>query len=146
MGVFRRGIAISAAGMAVVGFSQLPASANAQWANDTWDITSDPTFHVANTTGGVIWGNRTAEVQGTVNRQYNITGYSAVYFDAFQGSTKVDSDFRNTPANSGRTDFHFDIGNPNLPGGIDRIKVQLCSNNLDGTHYACSEPVNLIRN
>lgn len=98
------------------------AAAAPAWANDTYDVCS---YYYAwgGTSGGIIWGNRTSEVQGSVT---DVSGdHTVAYFDAFAGSTKVASTTRT--ASYGTVPYHFFIGDPNLVGGIDRIRIQVCT-------------------
>jgi uncharacterized membrane protein len=109
------------------------------WANDTYAVCSSSCM-LGEASGGVIWGNRTSTVQGSVSSYF---GYlTTVYFDAFAGPTKVDSDHRDT---FGMTSYHFTIGNPDLPGGVDRIRVQVCTTFSDGTRECNPAQENLIR-
>ncbi|SDO64498.1 hypothetical protein [Lentzea jiangxiensis] len=108
------------------------------WANDTFSVCS-VTCSEGYAVGGIIWGNRTATVQGSVTNHY--ADFTTVYFDAFAGSTKVDSATRSSSA--GDVSYRFDIGNPDLPGGVDRIRVQVCS--TAGGDRLCGSQYNEIR-
>ena len=146
MRMFRRGIAVSAAAIALVAAGQLQASATPQWDNDTWSITWANPLVFAGTSGGVVWGNRTVEVQGRVDRKDFITDAATVYIEGYAGATKIDSEVRSTGFFRDTLPFHFFIGDTNLPGGIDRIKLQLCLDNDQGQHVGgCTKPVNLQR-
>ncbi|MBM7787969.1 hypothetical protein [Tenggerimyces flavus] len=124
MGIQRRGIAMFAAAAAMVGVGSGTASAAEV---DHWPIvcsanTGCPDWAKG---GAVVWGNRTAEVSGSV-RDSSKSQYEwvTVYFDAFAGSTKIDSTSRT--ANNEERPFRFFIGDPNLVGGIDRVRIQVC--------------------
>jgi len=107
---------------------------------------STSSFYVSKTNsstyGTITWHNRTASVDGTV-ADHQSSAYTVAYFEAFAGSTKIDSETRSANDESSlgeyRT-FAFTIGDSDLVGGIDRIKVTVC------THYAsdrfCSDPKN----
>ncbi|WP_160694188.1 hypothetical protein [Amycolatopsis sp. SID8362] len=110
----------------------------AAWANDTFSVCS-VTCAEGYAVGGIVWGNRTATVQGSVTNYY--ADFTTVYFDAFAGSTKVDSATRSSSA--GDVSYRFDIGNPDLPGGVDRIRVQVCS--TAGGDRLCGPQYNEIR-
>ncbi|SMD23002.1 hypothetical protein [Kibdelosporangium aridum] len=63
---------------------------------------------------------------------------TTVSFGAYAGSTKVDGHSRR--ALYEQVDFNFSIGDPDLPGGADRIKIQICTEGK-----GCSEPVHAHR-
>jgi hypothetical protein len=86
--------------------------------------------------GGVNWSNRTAYVSGDV---YDVDGMvmtSTVVFEAYAASTKIDSQTR-TADQFGSTGsprhYGFTIGDPDKPGGIDRIKITVRYNSADGS-------------
>lgn len=68
-----------------------------------------------------------------------------VFFDAYQGATRVDSQARSTVFADAPKSFRFDIGNPNLVGGIDRIKITICGYFTSSEQLWCSTPVNFLR-
>jgi hypothetical protein len=115
------------------------AAASAQWTNDTYSACPANCL-TGSTSGGIVWGNRTATVQGSVIAYFGDT--VVVYFDAFAGSTKVDSTTRTSTGPE--VSYHFTIGDPNLVGGIDRIRVQMCTVHGDGSRD-CGDQVNAIR-
>jgi hypothetical protein len=79
-------------------------------------------------------------LQGSLN-DYDYDGYgTTVFFDAFAGSTKVDSDHRDVVPGGG-IPYHFIIGDPNLAGGFDRLRIQVCRT---GTTQ-CSAQINVHR-
>lgn len=123
-----------AAGIASAG----PSSA--AWTNDTYSVCSASCLFDGGASGGVIWGNRTSTVQGSVSSYFG--NPTTVHFDAFAGSTKVDSETRTT--SSAGLSYNFTIGNPDLPGGVDRIRVQVCTTHADGAR-ACGDQFNMIR-
>ncbi|MFF4274270.1 hypothetical protein [Streptomyces sp. NPDC001536] len=71
-------------------------------------------------------------------------GATQVIFEAFAGSTKIDSGTRTADDYTDLgivRDYNFTIGDTELPGGIDRIKITVC--HVLGTYlYDCSSPVN----
>ncbi|NNN36654.1 hypothetical protein HLK59_41145 [Streptomyces sp. S3(2020)] len=93
----------------------------------------------AYTGGSITWYNRTANVQGTVVDTANNIGHVTAYFEAYAGSTKIESVTRTANAESdlgSPRDFNFTIGDTDLVGGIDRIKVTLCR--WDGASKDCA--------
>jgi hypothetical protein len=95
--------------------------------------------------GDITWHNRTATVTGIV--QDNGEGYATGYFEAFAGDTEIDSTTRSaddTGSLGTPRAFSFVIGDPNLRGGIDRIKIQFC-NIIDGYQY-CLAPDHQYKN
>jgi hypothetical protein len=125
----------------VLGAVTVPsASAGPAWAVDEYNICVDAGC-IVGTYGTVVWGNRTATVDGTV---YDLSseGYSSLHFDAFAGSTKVDSEVISPVWKPGE-DYSFVIGDPNRVGGIDRVRVQAC---WRGSFTQCSTQFNMIRN
>lgn len=99
----------------------------------------------AYTEGGIIWYNRTAGVQGHVV-DIGIGSTTAV-FEAFAGATKIDSTTRTANDESslgGDRSFNFTIGDPNLVGGIDRVRVTVCINYPNGTR-PCGTPTHVWR-
>lgn len=86
------------------------------------------------------------EVQGRVSINAGTLSDATVFFDAFAGSTKVDGDSRTAKESGiGYLDFHFPIGDSSLPGGVDRIRVQVCSTDINGNPTACSTQFNMWR-
>lgn len=112
-------------------------AAQAGWPNDTFDLC--PQYcNWGETIGGVIWGNRTSTVQGEVWGSANLG--VTVFFEAYAGTTKIDSDTR-TAGPGVDIPYNFGIGNPDLVGGFDRLKITIC---VVGT-TTCSTPVNADR-
>lgn len=80
------------------------------------------------TSGTITWHNRTATVSGTVYDEQP-GAYTTAIFEAFAGSTKIDSATRtaNDESDLGwARNFSFSIGDPNKVGGINRIKITVC--------------------
>lgn len=129
----KAGIAVAAA----IGLSTVAAPSAAAapaWANDTYYVCS---YYCSwgYASGGIVWGNRTANIQGSVT---DVSGdHTTVYFDAFAGSTKVDSETR-TAAYETKS-YNFPIGDPNLVGGIDRIRIQVCTTVADVRYCGVQE-------
>jgi hypothetical protein len=125
MGPVRRGIAVLAAAAGLLGLGSGTATAAEV---DPWPIVCSSNVGCTSWAkgGAVVWFNRTAEVSGTV-RDSSVSQYEwvTVYFDAFAGSTKVDSDTRT--ARNEDLPFRFPIGDPDLVGGIDRVRIQVCA-------------------
>lgn len=121
----RRGIAVLAAAAAMVGVGSGAASAAEV---DPWPLVCSS--NVGCTTwakgGAVVWGNRTAEVSGTLHDGSSSDyEWATIYIDAFAGSTKIDSTTRT--ANDVDRPFRFFVGDPDLVGGIDRVRIQVCA-------------------
>ncbi|MBM2620823.1 hypothetical protein JIG36_35520 [Actinoplanes sp. LDG1-06] len=127
-------VAIGAVTAAAVAGLQAPA--NAAWPSDIFHIADVPTWVVQHTDGHVEWGNRTAYVDGTVTDNDNLPMSSTVIFEAFAGSNKIDTQTRTANEDSSlgwSRSFAFSIGDPDLRGGIDRIKITLRINYPDGS-------------
>ncbi len=110
------------------------AGATVAWAVDHFKVcwTTPCTVYAE---GDITWGNRTAQVSVHVEGP----GYNAsAYFDAFAGTTKVDSHVTFEPGET------FTIGNPNLVGGINRIRTQVCVTGSGG-EFGCGVQWNDIR-
>ncbi|BCJ41255.1 hypothetical protein GCM10010168_44470 [Actinoplanes ianthinogenes] len=74
----------------------------------------------------ITWYNRTAGIDGCVYDNFAGADFTGVVFEAYAGSTKIDSTTRSandTVDDFGIRCFGFTIGDPDLVGGIDRIKV-----------------------
>jgi hypothetical protein len=123
-------------GVLTAGSASADVRAAATWPNDTYYECSDNCDGFAR--GGVVWGNRTAQIQGSVQSYRDTT---TVYFDAFAGSTKVDSETRSS--SGPEVSYNFTIGDPDLPGGVDRIRVQVCT--PLGADRGCGVQFNMIR-
>ncbi|MFG1626799.1 hypothetical protein [Kribbella sp. NPDC049227] len=97
------------------------------------------------TAGSITWLNRTATLSSVTIFKPEGVDYSAtVIFDAFAGTTKIDTQTRTMRTSADRQDFPaFTIGDPNLVGGINRIRVQLCEN--DTTPPFCGIQQNFWR-
>lgn len=83
------------------------------------------------TAGYIFWSNRTARLTGDViDATLTNSTYTVAVFEAFAGSRKIESQTRtNNPATNGGDPFrgfNFTIGDPDLRGGIDRIKITAC--------------------
>ncbi|HET6295306.1 MAG TPA: hypothetical protein VFG33_18115 [Kribbella sp.] len=124
IGAVRRVTAVAAvAVVALVSFGQAPASAGTQFAPDHFKVCLDKACD-AYVEGNIAWGQRTAYVSGeVVNPSDN--GWIIAYFDAFAGPTKIDGTTR-TRGEKGKRPIGFYIGKADLPGGIDRIRTQVC--------------------
>lgn len=103
----------------------------------------DPDTEEGFVDGYITWYNRTAGVTGGVESYFEDGWPTTAYFDAYAGSVKIDSTHR-TAANGTRRGFNFTIGDTNLPGGINRIKITVCTLK-NGVQDDCSAPVNYWR-
>ncbi|MFM9615533.1 hypothetical protein [Streptomyces sp. V2] len=121
-----------------VGLANAPASA-ADYPTDHFVVGNDS----GRTYGDITWYNRTANITGTV-ADHTSGGYTTAYFEAFAGSTKIDSVTRSANDESDLGEwrgFNFTIGDTDLTGGIDRIKVTVCRHYSSGSDV-CSAPEN----
>ncbi|TCC35257.1 hypothetical protein E0H75_41460 [Kribbella capetownensis] len=82
------------------------------------------------TTGTITWLNRTATLSGSVFKEEGVDYSVTAIFDAFAGTTKVDTQTRTLRTADDNMSIGFTIGDPDLVGGIDRIRVQICENDL----------------
>ncbi|MEU0789715.1 hypothetical protein ABZ342_06585 [Amycolatopsis sp. NPDC005961] len=133
----RNGVAVSGIALALAAVLVTPASASSAWPNDTFRLCTTQGCG-GQAIGGVIWGNRTSTVQGTV-ADYLARG-TTVYFEAYAGATKIDSATRTASAHDD-VPFNFSIGDPDRVGGFDRLKITVCES---GKTY-CTVPVNADR-
>lgn len=133
-------IAVTTAGVLALAFVQAGHGGASAWPNDTWDVSSDG--YEGLSVGAVTWANRTATLKGHVQDDGGIVS-TTVFFTAYAGATKVDSDTRTASPGEDRSFSDFTIGDPGLIGGFDRLKIQVCES---GHPETCSGPVNLNRN
>ncbi|MCC8242691.1 hypothetical protein [Saccharothrix luteola] len=102
----RRAIAAAALALplgAVVGAPAASASTEAAWADDHFSLcVPDSAGCHRYTYGSIVWGNRTASISGIVANEYS-SGFVTAYFEAYAGSTKIDSGIRT--AHSGTRGF-----------------------------------------
>jgi hypothetical protein len=113
---------------------QAPAWA---FAVDQFDICVTPSYRSACSSGTVSWGQRTAAISGTVIDE-DVDGYTTVIFESYAGATKIQSQTRtaNDSSSLGDTrDFAFSIGDPDLVGGIDRIKITVRQTRNGGVNW-----------
>lgn len=142
---FRRQAArifVTVAGLVLTLMTSLTAPATASaWPNDTFSFslcTSTPICY-AGVGGTVVWGNRSAGIQGNIDNR-GAANTTTLYLEAYAGSTKVDSDTRT--AYAGRSiPFDVTLSAPNLVGGFDRVKLQVCHTEIN----YCTTPLNVIR-
>jgi len=84
---------------------------------------------VSFTEGSFTWYNRTANVQGhVVDLGW---GSTTAIFEAYAGDRKIDSETRTANDTTDLTwnrSFNFTIGDTDLVGGINLIKVTVCKN------------------
>jgi hypothetical protein len=92
--------------------------------------------------GTITWFNRTANITGDVFIGEFATTTTAV-FEAFAGSTKIESQTRTvnlTTFPNGDRHFNFLIGDTNLVGGINRVKVTISNEGLNGDSVNVDKP------
>lgn len=93
------------------------------------------------TDGTITWYNRTANVKGAIWSSYTAASVT-VHFDAFAGSNLIDPQTRTYgggPLN-GYKPFNFPIGDSDLPGGINRIRITVCADGVCGGQANYSKP------
>lgn len=144
MSRFRKRLAVGLVGACgVLGIAAAPATAYPKVHFNVCNPYCDPDTEDGFVDGYITWYNRTAGVTGGVESYFEDRLPTAAYFDAYAGSVKIDSTHR-TAANGKRLGFNFTIGDTNLVGGINRIKITVCT--LDnGVQKDCSAPVNYMR-
>ncbi|MFC0625418.1 hypothetical protein [Kribbella deserti] len=120
----RRAVATAATAVVVaVTGGQSPASATAQWDFDWFRVCVDQAASMC-VAGHIEWGNRTSKVAADITN--NVAGgIATVRWDAFANSTKIDSATSTVPART--AEVNFTLGDPDLPGGVNRIRIQICS-------------------
>jgi hypothetical protein len=93
------------------------------------------------TSGTITWFNRTARVTGSVQKGVFVTTTTAV-FEAFAGSTKIESQTRTVNGSfpDGIRGFDFVIGDTNLVGGINRIKITISNQGVNGVSVNFNKP------
>jgi hypothetical protein len=118
----------------IVAGAQVPAFA--AWPSDQYGIAG--AVHYNDYSEGVIrWSNRSAVVDGYVQDDTADNSSSQVIFEAFAGATKIDTDNRTANRDSSLgafRDFTLTIGDPDLVGGIDRIKITVRHTYSNGTY------------
>ena len=121
-----------AAAAAVLG---IQAPALAAWPADDYHCVVIADYPSELAEGTVSWGNRTASISGYVADTGGTATTTTVIFEAYAGSNKIDSQTRTANENSSLGEFRqygFSIGDPNLAGGIDRMKITVRANLPDG--------------
>ncbi|WP_306207799.1 hypothetical protein [Actinoplanes sp. RD1] len=112
---------------------------------------TDSSFDVCGATclgetwGSITWYNRTAYVNGYV--WDSGAGSATALFEAFAGDTKIDTETRtaNDESDLGTLRaFDFTIGDPDLVGGINRIRVTVCRN-YQTSSQLCGDPEHFYR-
>ncbi|MFE9439683.1 hypothetical protein ACFYO2_11825 [Streptomyces sp. NPDC006602] len=123
-----------------LGAAVAPATA-ADYAPDEFIVLGEPNGH---TKGAITWYNRTANIQGYVLDISDGGRSTRAIFEAFAGSTKIDSETRTTNNESdlgSKRSFNFTIGDTDLADGIDRIKITVCQQ-PPASGDGCSSPEN----
>jgi hypothetical protein len=132
-------VAATAVGVLALSCVQAGQAGASAWPNDTWTVNDE--LLTGYSTGSVTWGNRSATLRGNVVDKF--PSYSTtVFFTAYAGAQKVDSDTRTASPGEDRSFGPLVLEAPNLVGGFDRVKIQVCPSQ-DLTW--CSPPVNLDR-
>lgn len=107
--------------------------------------------HYAFSSGSFTWYNRTAYVSGDVNLDTSALvvnpGGSVAFIDSVEvvfeayapGGVKIEGQTRTVSRPDESRHFGFTIGDTNLVGGIERIKVTVC---IHSPARWCGSPVN----
>jgi hypothetical protein len=145
MSRFAKRLAVGLVGVCgALGVAAAPATAAYPTAHfNVCNPECDPDEEEGFVDGTITWYNRTAGVTGGVESYFEDGWPTTAYFDAYAGSVKIDSTHR-TAANGARRGFNFTIGDTDLVGGINRIKVTVCTL-VNGAQEDCSAPVNYWR-
>ena len=132
-----RGLSVASALVGVLALGAVPvASASAGgWANDPFSMCSSTCAKGA-AKGTIVWGNRTANVNGSVTDAPGEL-HTTVKFDAYAGNTLVDHETRS--ATSTTKSYNFPIGDPDLVGGVNRILIEVCTTSTFGVE-SCNGP------
>ncbi|WP_250029978.1 hypothetical protein [Paractinoplanes maris] len=123
-----------------------PAPAQAAWASDYFSVDSPIGYANGAAFGDIYWYNRTAYVNGVMT-DHRANTNTTLAFEAYAGPTKIATETRTANDESELGDwvkYDFTIGDPNLVGGIDRIKVTICHNYYNPAKF-CSIPKNYMR-
>lgn len=115
----------------------LAATTGTASAGQVGDSTTFDVGYGYGTAGSFTWWNRAAEVQGDVHiSDWRMSGDANpvmminIVFDAMRGSTRIASEGRTVTFDDyprGSRSIHFDLGDPDLVGGFDRIRITRCS-------------------
>ncbi|MFE9695038.1 hypothetical protein [Micromonospora sp. NPDC005806] len=153
----KRWVARLAVGMAAMTAATVGVAAPAQaypvtpYPNVCWQKQSAGSPCYLWTNGTVTWYNRTASVAGAIASTYHFCyGHPfdrpEAVFEAYAGATKIDSHVVSIMCDTLFTfsdSFGFDpfgIGDTNLVGGINRIKITMCYKTSFGR--SCGDPYN----
>ena len=113
-------------------------------AADSFQVCS-PICSLGDTGGSITWFNRTAGVTGDVTDVG--AGSTTAIFEAYAGDRKIDTQTRTANDESSLGSprgFNFTIGDTNLVGGINRIKITVCFN-FGTPIQRCGTPKNYSR-
>jgi hypothetical protein len=121
-------------------------------ANPTaFEVGNDYGYCTGYASGQITWYNRTAHVGGYVQAAPLDTPCTdnrstTVIFEAYAGTRKIDSQTRtvNHRVAENYRDYGFVIGDSDLVGGINRVKITLCDNYLDFS-MTCGDPQHVYR-
>lgn len=117
----RRALYIAAAAGAALLGTATPASA--AYPTTFFDACGPVTDCNPSASGDITWYNRTAYVDGGI---YNYSGqHGWAVLTAYKGSTKVNTLITEVDVNDYAV-IEGNLGDTNLVGGIDRIKVAIC--------------------
>jgi hypothetical protein len=120
-----------------------PSHAQA-YPSQAFKVCQNTTLCINYTRGTIVWYARTADVSGVVKLAQNTDWeWTQASFEAFAGSTKVDAQTRTATPSKLELSIGFPLGDPNLVGGIDRIRITVCSYSFGVRR--CGIPVNYLR-
>jgi hypothetical protein len=131
----------------------IASATGAHAANPTpYYVWNDYGYCTGTAAGEITWYNRTARVSGYVDAaplndtrcQDNST--TTVFFEAYAGTRKIEVQTRTVRhrIGEGHRVYEFDIGDTNLVGGINRIKITLCDYYFDFS-MTCGDPLHVYR-
>jgi hypothetical protein len=142
-GWFRRAAVAALVMISVVG--GLPGPARAAWPTTPFEVCWDSTLCASYAEGDIAWYNRTAGIAGTLVGPAPDPEWLIVRarFDAYKGTKKIDEDWVDSAIPYSHWS-RFVIGDTNLVGGINRIKITVCVLWPD-IGWTCGSPKNYYR-
>jgi hypothetical protein len=125
MHILRRVQTLAVAALLATGLLLAPTSPASAYDPDSFFVFNPwPEYPVSFTSGSIVWHNRTATIQGRV-ADLDTPGYTTAYFQAFAGTRQIGPTETRT-INEGDRPFNFNIGDPDLRGGINEIRIWIC--------------------
>ncbi|GLW30173.1 hypothetical protein [Actinoplanes regularis] len=144
--VVSRAVAAAGVGVALAASATIPAQA-ATYEPDNFYVCSYYGCGYGATEGTLTWYDRTVNAKGYVG-DYRYLSNITVIFEAYQGSVKVGTPQTRTANNESSLgeirDFNLTLGDTDLSGGVDRVKVTLC-NDYQTANQVCAPVKNYYR-